>query len=49
VADVTHQRIDDIEAIEGVLDGIKFYRAASALGVSAFGISIVDLESGTDQ
>jgi hypothetical protein len=49
VADVAHTRIDDIDAIEGVLEGIKMHRVAAGLGVSAFGISIVDLDSGADQ
>jgi hypothetical protein len=49
VADVTHTRIEEIDAIEGVLDGIKMYRAGAGLGVTAFGISIEELESGADQ
>jgi mannose-6-phosphate isomerase-like protein (cupin superfamily) len=49
VADLTHTRIDGIDAIEGVLDGIKMHRAAAGLGVTAFGISIVDLDPGADQ
>lgn len=44
-----HARIDEIDAIDGVLDGIKMHRVAAGLGVSAFGISIVDLEPGADQ
>ncbi len=47
--DVTHKRIDEVDAIEGVLDGIKMYRAAAALGVSSFGFSIVDMDPGADQ
>lgn len=49
MADLKHSRIEDIDAIEGVLDGIKLHRVAAALGVSAFGISIVDMEPGADQ
>jgi mannose-6-phosphate isomerase-like protein (cupin superfamily) len=49
VADFTHKAIDDIDRISGVLDGVTFFRAASELGVSAFGVSIVDLDPGTDQ
>jgi mannose-6-phosphate isomerase-like protein (cupin superfamily) len=49
VADITHARIDEIDAIEGMLDGIKMHRAAAGLGVNAFGISIVDLDPGADQ
>ncbi|HEY5815089.1 MAG TPA: hypothetical protein VIS95_01980 [Solirubrobacterales bacterium] len=46
MADITHANVDDIEAIEGVLEGIAFRKAAAGLGVSAFGISIVDLAPG---
>jgi mannose-6-phosphate isomerase-like protein (cupin superfamily) len=49
VADVYHAKIDEIEAIEGILNGIKMHRVAAGLGVSAFGISIVDLDAGADQ
>jgi mannose-6-phosphate isomerase-like protein (cupin superfamily) len=49
VADVTHSRIDDLDAIEGVLEGIKFHRAAAGLGVTSFGISISDMEPGADE
>jgi mannose-6-phosphate isomerase-like protein (cupin superfamily) len=48
MSDVTHVRIDDLEAIEGVLDGIKFHKAAAGLGVSSFGISISDLAPGAE-
>lgn len=46
MSDLTHMKIADIDAIDGVLDGIKFHRAAAGLGVSAFGISIIDLAPG---
>ncbi len=49
MADFVHKRIDEMDGISGVLDGITFLRAAEALEVSAFGVSIVDLEPGTDQ
>ncbi len=49
VTDLNHVRIEEIDAIQGVLDGIKMHRVAAGLGVSAFGISIVDLEPGADQ
>lgn len=45
---VTSIEIGEIEAISGVLEGITFHKAAGALGVTSFGISIVDLEPGTD-
>lgn len=48
MADVTHARIDDIDAIEGFFEGIKFHRAAAGLGVSSFGISITDLAPGAN-
>jgi mannose-6-phosphate isomerase-like protein (cupin superfamily) len=43
MVDVTHTEIGDIEAIEGVLEGIKFHKVGAGLGVSSFGISISDL------
>jgi mannose-6-phosphate isomerase-like protein (cupin superfamily) len=48
VGDVTAIEIGEIEAISGVLEGITFHKAAAALGVTSFGISIVDLEAGAD-
>jgi mannose-6-phosphate isomerase-like protein (cupin superfamily) len=48
MGDVTSIEIGEIEAISGVLEGITFHKAAGALGVSSFGISIVDLEPGAD-
>lgn len=49
MADVTHTRIDELDAIEGVLEGIKFHRAAAGLGVTSFGISISDMAPGADE
>jgi mannose-6-phosphate isomerase-like protein (cupin superfamily) len=49
MADVTHTKIEDLDAIEGVLEGIKFHRAAAGLGVSSFGIAITDLAPGADE
>lgn len=48
MGDVTPIVIGEIEAISGVLEGITFHKAAGALGVASFGISIVDLEPGAD-
>ncbi|HSR94585.1 MAG TPA: hypothetical protein VLK56_06930 [Solirubrobacterales bacterium] len=48
MSDVTHRRIEEIDAIDGVLEGITFHRAAAGLGVSSFGISIIDLAPGAD-
>jgi mannose-6-phosphate isomerase-like protein (cupin superfamily) len=46
MADITHMEIADIDAIDGVLEGIKFHKAAAGLGVTSFGISVIDLEPG---
>lgn len=48
MGEVTPITIGNIEAISGVLEGITFHKAAGALGVSSFGISIVDLKPGAD-
>jgi hypothetical protein len=49
MADMTHTSIDDLDAIEGVLEGVKFHRAAAGLGVTSFGISISDLAPGATE
>lgn len=46
MADVAHTKIDEMDAIDGFFEGIKFHKAAAGLGVSAFGISIIDLAPG---
>ncbi|HET7053258.1 MAG TPA: hypothetical protein VFI09_04985 [Solirubrobacterales bacterium] len=46
MADVTHTSIGEIEAIDGFFEGIKFYKAAAGLGISSFGMSIIDLAPG---
>ncbi len=48
MSDFTHTRIAEIETIDGVLEGIRFHKAATGLGVSAFGISIIDLAPGAE-
>lgn len=48
MGDVTQITVGEIEAISGVLEGITFHKAAAALGVTALGLSIVDLEPGAD-
>jgi hypothetical protein len=48
VGDVTAITVGEIEAISGVLEGITFHKAAGALGVTSFGVSISDLEPGTN-
>jgi hypothetical protein len=40
--------IGEIDAIDGFFEGITFHRAAAELGVSAFGISIIELAPGAD-
>jgi hypothetical protein len=46
MADLTHTKVEDIDAIDGFFEGIKFHKAGAGLGVSAFGISIIDLAPG---
>jgi mannose-6-phosphate isomerase-like protein (cupin superfamily) len=41
--DVTHKRIDELDAIQGFLEGFTFRRAGIELGVTPFGMSIVDM------
>lgn len=48
MADVTHTKIEEIDAIDGFFERIKFHKAAAGLGVSAFGISIIDLAPGAN-
>jgi hypothetical protein len=48
VEGVKHTRIEDIDAITGMLDGVSMYKARAGLGISSFGISIVELEPGAD-
>jgi len=46
MSDVSHTKIDEMEAIDGFFEGIKFHKAAAGLGVSSFGISVIDLAPG---
>jgi mannose-6-phosphate isomerase-like protein (cupin superfamily) len=48
VSDVIHTRIDAIDEMRG-FDRVGMRRAAAALGVSSFGISIEDLAPGADE
>ena len=43
MADVTHAKIDDLEPIQGFLKGFTFRRAGLDLGVTPFGMSIIDM------
>lgn len=42
MADVTHKRIDELDAIQ-FLEGFTFRRAGLELGVTPFGMSIIDM------
>jgi len=48
MADLEHVQIDEIDAIEG-FDRLSMRRAAAALGVSSFGISIEEFGPGADE
>jgi mannose-6-phosphate isomerase-like protein (cupin superfamily) len=48
MADVTHTKIDEMDAIDGFFEGIKFHKAAAGLAVSSFGLSIIDLAPGAE-
>jgi mannose-6-phosphate isomerase-like protein (cupin superfamily) len=48
MGEVTHVAIDEIEALQG-FDRVSLRRAAAALGVSSFGISIEELGPGADE
>lgn len=45
---MTHRRVEEIEAIGGVLPGIRMHRVAADLDVGAFGISIIEMEPNAD-
>lgn len=49
MSDVTHSKIDEIEAIRGHFGKVSMVRVAAGLGIEAFGISIVDLDPGADE
>jgi mannose-6-phosphate isomerase-like protein (cupin superfamily) len=49
VADVTHIEIEEMDSISGFFEGIAFYKAAAGLGVSSFGVSIIDMAPGADE
>jgi mannose-6-phosphate isomerase-like protein (cupin superfamily) len=48
MADVVHTRIEDIEELRG-FERVSMRRAAAALGVTSFGISIEELAPGADE
>jgi hypothetical protein len=43
MAEVTHTRIDDLDVVAGFVEGFEFRRARTGLGVSSFGLSIIDM------
>ena len=47
MSDVTHVGIDDLEAVEGFLEGFTFRRAGAQMGVTPFGMSIIDMPAET--
>ncbi len=49
VADVKHAKIEEIDAIEGFFERLSMRRAAAALGVTSFGISIEEFGPGADE
>lgn len=42
-ADVTHAGIEELHPIQGFLEGFTFRRVGAELGVTAFGMSIIDM------
>ncbi len=48
MADVTHTKIDEMDAIDGFFEGIKFHKAAAGLALSSFGMAIIDLAPGAE-
>ena len=42
-ADVTHAGIDELDPIQGFLEGFSFRRVGAELGVTPFGMSIIDM------
>jgi mannose-6-phosphate isomerase-like protein (cupin superfamily) len=47
MADVAHAAVDDIDAIPDFLEGFTFRRAGAQLGVTPFGMSIIDMPPDT--
>jgi uncharacterized cupin superfamily protein len=48
VPDVTHARIEDIDALQG-FERVSLRRAGAGLGITSFGISIEELGPGADE
>jgi catechol 2,3-dioxygenase-like lactoylglutathione lyase family enzyme len=47
LSDVTYVGIDELEGVEGFLEGFTFRRAGAQMGVIPFGMSIIDMPAGT--
>jgi mannose-6-phosphate isomerase-like protein (cupin superfamily) len=47
LSDVTHVGIDELKAVEGFLEGFTFRRAGAQMGVTPFGMSIIDMPAET--
>jgi catechol 2,3-dioxygenase-like lactoylglutathione lyase family enzyme len=43
LSDVTYVGIDELEGVEGFLEGFTFRRAGAQMGVTPFGMSIIDM------
>ena len=47
VSDMTHVGVDELKAVEGFLEGFRFRRAGAQMGVTPFGMSIIDMPAET--
>ena len=47
VSDATHVGIDELTAVDGFLEGFTFRRAGAQIGVTPFGMSIIDMPAET--
>ena len=47
MGDVTHVSVDELKPIEGFLEGFAFRRAGIEMGVTSFGMSIIDMPANT--
>jgi catechol 2,3-dioxygenase-like lactoylglutathione lyase family enzyme len=47
LSDVTYVGIDELKAVEGFLEGFTFRRAGAQMGVTPFGMSIIDMPAET--
>ena len=49
MADYTVKRIDELETLSGLLEGVSMRKVREDLGIEAFGISIIEMEPNADQ